>query len=574
MRRALPVLFLGSIIAFLVIMAATAKIEISAAAEGVVIPSGKVRTVQNLEGGILKEIHVAEGQLVAAGDALMTLEQIVSRSEVGEIQTRLAFLSTQITLYEALVSEKKPRFDENLRKTNSEIVRAGVKQYQLLKESMKTEEQFSAERQKGFQNQILNIQKKIEEKKLELDLVNNQMVTNEEGFQNQILNIQKKIEEKRGELSLIARQISTSEEGLESQIANIKKKTLEKEQELELIQSQIVISEDLLKQQITSQLAHLDLKRQEQRTKSDLASLVEQVDRVGADIDDKKLELARQEQRIKSDLASFTEQADRIKADIRVNKVELSRQEQRIKSDLASFEEQLDRRVSDIKENDVELRLKLEQIIKEFNDRLQTFIEEKEKYTKRLSRFQDQLSRTKIVSPISGKVQKIHIVTVGGVVRPGVDLVEVVPTEETLVVEAKLRIDDVGFVKTGQRVLLRLKGEAGRQFEPLVGTLSMISPDAVKPDGVEKGYYLIKISSNETVFSSGKRDYKMSPGVALDCNIIIGYRSVLDNLLAPFLDVKNKSFRERVWVDASIQNQWINHFSNIFDPGKWVPQTK
>ena len=51
-------------------------------------------------------------------------------------------------------------------------------------------------------------------------------------------------------------------------------------------------------------------------------------------------------------------------------------------------------------------------------------------------------------------------------------------------------------------------------------------------------------------------------------------RSVLDNLLAPFLDVKNKSFRERVWVDASIQNQWINHFSNIFDPGKWVPQTK
>ena len=507
MRRALPVLFLGSIIAFLVIIAASAKIEISAAADGVVIPSGKIRTVQNLEGGILKEIHVAEGQLVASGDVLMTLEQIVSKSEVGEIQTRLAFLRTQITLYEALVSQKKPSFDEDLRKTNSEIVKAGVKQYQLLKESMKTEEQFSAERKKGFQNQISNIQKKIEEK--------------------------------RGELSLIASQISTSEEGLESQIANIKKKTLEKKQELELIQSQIVISEDLLKQQITSQLAHLDLKRQEQRTKSDLASLVEQVDRIGADIDDRKLELARQEQSIKSDIASF--------------------------------EEQLDRRASDIKENDVELRLKLERIIKEFNDRLQTFIEEKEKYTTRLSRFQDQLSRTKIISPISGKVQKIHIVTVGGVVRPGVDLVEVVPTEESLVVEAKLRIDDVGFVQTGQRVLLRLKGEAGRQFEPLVGSLSMISPDAVKPDGVEKGYYLIKISSSETVFSSGKRGYKMSPGVALDCNIIIGYRSDLDNLLAPFLDIKNKSFRERVWVDASTQEQWVNHFSNIFDPGSWVP---
>ena len=68
------------------------SIEISAQAPGKVIPTGKVRVLQNLEGGIIKKIYVAKGQIVEAGDVLVEFEEVSSKSEVSEIEARLAFL--------------------------------------------------------------------------------------------------------------------------------------------------------------------------------------------------------------------------------------------------------------------------------------------------------------------------------------------------------------------------------------------------------------------------------------------------------------------------------------------------
>ena len=88
--------------------------------------------------------------------------------------------------------------------------------------------------------------------------------------------------------------------------------------------------------------------------------------------------------------------------------------------------------------------------------------------------------RKTVFSPINGIIKKIHVVTKGGVIKPGQNIFEIVPTQEKLVVEALLPVSDVGFVKTGQKVLLSLKGSSGSHFSPVKGSVIMISPDAIE----------------------------------------------------------------------------------------------
>ena len=75
-----------------------------------------------------------------------------------------------------------------------------------------------------------------------------------------------------------------------------------------------------------------------------------------------------------------------------------------------------------------------------------------------MSRFKDELGRRVVVSPIDGIVKKVWVHTIGGVVQPGMDLVEVVPSNETLVVEAELPVSDVGLVQLNQKAKVRLAG--------------------------------------------------------------------------------------------------------------------
>ena len=117
---------------FTVFWANFVSIEISANAPGEVIPSGKVRVLQNLEGGIIKKLYVAEGQVVATGDVLVEFEEVSSKSEVSEIEARLAFLRSDILIHTSFLDGSEPSFSTGDIKKFPQIVDASRQQFYAL----------------------------------------------------------------------------------------------------------------------------------------------------------------------------------------------------------------------------------------------------------------------------------------------------------------------------------------------------------------------------------------------------------------------------------------------------------
>ena len=101
-----------------------------------------------------------------------------------------------------------------------------------------------------------------------------------------------------------------------------------------------------------------------------------------------------------------------------------------------------------------------------------------------------------MTSPVNGTIKKLHAQTVGGVVKPGVDLIEVVPLTEKLIVEARLPVEDIGFVSIGQPVLLRLSGAHSQYFAPIPGRVKIISPDSEKSE-LGDVFYIVQIGFNQ-----------------------------------------------------------------------------
>ena len=114
------------------IYANNTTIEISSKVEGEIIPFGNIRKIQNLEGGIINKIYVKEGMKVKEGDVLLDLEMIISESEVGEINSRLAFLEIEINFLKTILNEQKSF--ENIKKNKQypKIFEASKIQYNFL----------------------------------------------------------------------------------------------------------------------------------------------------------------------------------------------------------------------------------------------------------------------------------------------------------------------------------------------------------------------------------------------------------------------------------------------------------
>ena len=160
MKGVITTLILITLITTGLVLSALVNIEIASVAQGVVAPSGKVRKIQNLEGGIIKEILVREGDVVREGDALMNLETIISQSEVGEIETRLAFLRAEIALHRALVFREIPNFSPAL-KAHAGILKAAQKQFSSITNTIRAEE-------KLFEQRSARLKARLEKGNIEL----------------------------------------------------------------------------------------------------------------------------------------------------------------------------------------------------------------------------------------------------------------------------------------------------------------------------------------------------------------------------------------------------------------------
>ncbi|HYE50841.1 MAG TPA: HlyD family type I secretion periplasmic adaptor subunit [Azospirillaceae bacterium] len=156
----------------------------------------------------------------------------------------------------------------------------------------------------------------------------------------------------------------------------------------------------------------------------------------------------------------------------------------------------------------------------------------------------DQVRRAQIVSPIDGVVKDLRHHTIGGVVRAGETVLQVVPSDDTLVVQCRLDPADRGYVRPGQPALVKVSAYDYFRFGGLEGTVRDIAADSSQgPDG--GAWFEVVVETRAAHIEHGGERLPISPGMQAAVEIRTGDRSVLDYLLKPVLRVMEEGFRER-----------------------------
>ena len=161
-----------------------------------------------------------------------------------------------------------------------------------------------------------------------------------------------------------------------------------------------------------------------------------------------------------------------------------------------------------------------------------------------LSASSDRVTRTELRAPVRGTVKKIYITTVGGVVKPGENIMEIVPLDDTLLVEARVRPQDVAFLRPGQKAMVKVSAYDFSIYGGLPGVLEQISADTIE-DKRGEFFYLVKVRTPETAIRHKGEVLPIMPGMVSTVDILTGKKTVLDYLLKPILKAKENALREK-----------------------------
>lgn len=394
-----------------------ARLDIVSVAIGVVTPSSQVKSIAHLEGGIVSQILVVEGDAVSKGQPLVELEAISSSADVDEIEVRLTSLRIEIARLDAEANGKETlSYPEELVEAHPKRVNESRKLFKV--------------RRNSFLSRIAG---------------------------------QREIVRQR-----------------EEQEREIRVRLKNSHSSLELINEQIAISEDLLRDNLTNRYNHLELLREhtalKSRTEEDTAS----VSAAGAALREAKNMLAQIEH-------GFLAEA----------------------------------------------REKLVEARREYNE-----------FSQRLKKFEDKQRRTVLRAPVDGVVKTLHVYTVGGVVGPGETVIDIVPGEDKLIIEAQLPTQDIGYVRIDQEAVIRLNSADLVRFGKLDGRVVNISPDTlIREDGLP--YYKVSIETDKSYFEKDDLRYNLFPGMQVVASILTGQRTVLEYVLEPFLGRAGEALRER-----------------------------
>jgi len=156
----------------------------------------------------------------------------------------------------------------------------------------------------------------------------------------------------------------------------------------------------------------------------------------------------------------------------------------------------------------------------------------------------DQVSRTMVKSPVDGIVQKLFVHTVGGVIKPGADLVEIVPTDKRLYLEIKIKPSDIAFIHPGAKAQIKISAYDFAIHGGLVGKVINISPDTIT-DKKENTFYLIHIETEKNYLGTDEHPLKIIPGMTASADIVTGKKTIMQYILKPILKSKQYVFSER-----------------------------
>ena len=163
-----------------------------------------------------------------------------------------------------------------------------------------------------------------------------------------------------------------------------------------------------------------------------------------------------------------------------------------------------------------------------------------------LPALQDRVTRTEVTAPIGGTVNRVLVATVGGVVKPGEPLVEIVPSDDTLVVEARISPADIAFVHPGQKAQVKLTAYDYAVYGSLEGEVERISPDAVVTDErTGETNYLVRVHTKGRLLDAHGKPLSITPGMVAEVDILGQKRSILSYILSPLERGASKALREK-----------------------------
>ncbi len=157
----------------------------------------------------------------------------------------------------------------------------------------------------------------------------------------------------------------------------------------------------------------------------------------------------------------------------------------------------------------------------------------------------DQVTRSELRSPIDGVVKNMRTNTIGGVVRPGEPIVEIVPSSDALEVVAKLDPKDRGYVAAGMRATVKVSTYDFVRYGGLEGTVERISASTNKDERSGQPFYEVVVKTEENALSGPEGSFPITPGMVATVDIHTGNRTVLEFLAQPVLKLQHEAFRER-----------------------------
>ena len=163
---------------------------------------------------------------------------------------------------------------------------------------------------------------------------------------------------------------------------------------------------------------------------------------------------------------------------------------------------------------------------------------------------QDRVRRTELKSPVHGVINKLNVTTIGAVVQPGASLMDIVPLDDTLLVEGRIRPQDIAFIRPQQDARVKLSAYDPSVFGSLKGRVERISADTIVDDKAERAerpetFYRVMIRTETNHLGTADAPLPIIPGMVATVEILTGEKSVLDYLIKPARLLREEALRER-----------------------------
>lgn len=157
----------------------------------------------------------------------------------------------------------------------------------------------------------------------------------------------------------------------------------------------------------------------------------------------------------------------------------------------------------------------------------------------------DRVFRTDIKSPVDGVINKLNFTTLGGVIRPGESIAEIVPLEDALLIEVKIKPSDIAFIHLKQEAIVRLTAYDFSVYGSLRGNVVNVAPDSITDPTTKETYYTVVVQTKEVALKRQGESLPIFPGMVATVDIITGSKSILQYLLKPIVKARDSALRER-----------------------------